>query len=42
MYDVGGVNNVYFALEPDAPQQRIDVLTTKRRLRLDFAEEDGK
>jgi outer membrane protein assembly factor BamB len=39
LYDVGGLNNVYFALEPDAPQQRIDVLTTKRRLRLDYGEQ---
>lgn len=39
LYDVGGVNNVYFTLEPDALQQRVEVLTTKRRLRLDYAGE---
>ena len=35
LYDIGGLNNVYFALEPDALQQRVEILTTKRRIRLD-------
>jgi outer membrane protein assembly factor BamB len=39
LYDVGAQTNVYFALEPDPLQQRIDVLTPKRRLRLDYAGE---
>lgn len=36
LHDVGGLNNVYFALEPDPLQQQIDLLTPKRRLRLSF------
>lgn len=38
-FDAGSLNNVYFALEPDPLQQRIDLLTTKRRIRLDYAGE---
>lgn len=35
-YDVGSLNNVYFALEPDPLQQRLDVLMQKQRLRLEY------
>lgn len=38
-YEAGGVNNVYFSLEPDPLQQRIDVLMSKRRVRLEYGEE---
>ena len=38
-YDTGSPNNVYFALEPDPLQQRIDVLMKKRRVRLEYGEE---
>lgn len=36
LYDTGGLNNVYFALEPDALERRIDVLLSRRRLRLEY------
>ena len=39
LFDVGSLLNIYFALEPDPLQQRIDVLMQKRRLRLNYAEE---
>ena len=38
-FDAGSLNNVYFALDPDPLQQRIDLLTSKRRIRLDYAGE---
>ena len=39
LFDVGSLLNVYFALEPDPLQQRVDVLMQKRRLRLDYSVE---
>ena len=39
LYEAGNQQNVYVALEPDPLQQRIDLLTPKRRIRLDYAEE---
>ncbi len=39
LYDVGNPNNVYVALEPDPLQLRVDLLTQKRRIRLDYAAE---
>ncbi|MBC7818541.1 MAG: hypothetical protein IAG10_16765, partial [Planctomycetaceae bacterium] len=39
LYEVGNQQNVYLALEPDPLQQRIDLLTPKRRIRLDYAAE---
>lgn len=39
LYDVGNTQNVHAALEPDPLQQRIDLLTPKRRIRLDYAGE---
>ncbi len=36
LFDAGSLLNVYFALEPDPLQQRVDVLMQKRRLRLDY------
>ena len=39
LFDAGNLNNVYFALDPDPLQQRIDLLTAKRRIRLDYAGE---
>jgi outer membrane protein assembly factor BamB len=39
MYEAGPAQNVYVTLEPDPLQQRIDLLTPKRRLRLDYAAE---
>lgn len=39
LFDAGSLNNVYFSLEPDPLQQRIDVLMSKRRVLLEFGEE---
>jgi len=41
-YDSGSLQNVYFAIEPDPLQERIDLLTHKRRLRFDFSGESTK
>ena len=38
LFDAGGLNNVYFSLEPDPLQQHIDVLMSKRRMRLEYGE----
>ena len=38
-FAAAGLNNVYFALEPDSLQQRIDVLMQKTRLRLEYGRE---
>lgn len=37
-FDTGNLNNVYFALEPDPLQRSIDVLMSKRRVRLEYGE----
>ena len=39
LYEAGNQQTVYVSLEPDPLQQRIDLLTPKRRIRLDYAEE---
>ena len=41
-YDAGSLQNVYFAIEPDPLQQRVELLTHKRRMRLDFSGESTK
>ncbi len=37
-YDVGGVTNVYFAIEPNPQERQIDVLSKNHRIRFDFNE----
>ena len=39
LYEAGNHQTVYVSLEPDPLQQRIDLLTPKRRIRLDYATE---
>lgn len=39
LYEVGQQNSSYVAVEPDPLQQRIDLLTPKRRIRLDYADQ---
>lgn len=39
MYEAGSAKNVYVTLDPDPLQQRLDLLTPKRRIRLDYAAE---
>lgn len=39
LFDVVGINDVYVAPEPDPAEQQVDLLTPKRRVRLEYAAE---
>lgn len=38
LFETGGITNVYFALDPNPQELRIDVLTKSHRIQLDFGE----